>query len=389
MASQHIVAPASPGLFGRWRGIGDDHRGRRRGRRQDHRCARRTPVRGNDRGDGRPVGLRRRPTRPVSGAARRRPCDGRRARRARRDRTRATRASGSSSRPRPGSSTSTTSRRPRTRAASPAAAYAEPLLDRDSPYSIAPLARSIVALRAGHAAAPRGLPDRRRRAWAAYGPDMIEAQGDFNRPWLVGSFGTEILPAIPDDPRATHRGPAGARRRRRLRRRLGGDRDRRAPTRRCPSTVSISTHRRSRSPARTPATPVSPTGSHSQVRDAADPTAGRRTTSRSIIEAVHDMSQPVEVLAAIRADARPGRRRAHRRREDRGRVHRAGRRRERMFYGYSILSCLPAAMTEQPTAATGTVMRADTLRRLGIEARVPRTSSASTSPSSTRSASTG
>ncbi|TMA90907.1 MAG: class I SAM-dependent methyltransferase [Deltaproteobacteria bacterium] len=34
-------------------------------------------------------------------------------------------------------------------------------------------------------------------SWAHYGPDMIEAQGDFNRPWLVGSFGTEILPAIP------------------------------------------------------------------------------------------------------------------------------------------------------------------------------------------------
>ena len=41
---------------------------------------------------------------------------------------------------------------------------------------------------------------------------------------------------------------------------------------------------------------------------------------------------------------------------------------ERLYYGFSILTCLPAAMTERPTAAIGTVMRADTMRRLGSEA---------------------
>ena len=35
---------------------------------------------------------------------------------------------------------------------------------------------------------------------------------------------------------------------------------------------------------------------------------------------------------------------------------------ERMYYGFSLLTCLPAAMTARPTAATGTVMRADTFR---------------------------
>jgi hypothetical protein len=41
---------------------------------------------------------------------------------------------------------------------------------------------------------------------------------------------------------------------------------------------------------------------------------------------------------------------------------------ERFFYGFSILTCLPAAMTERPTAAIGTVIRADTMARLGREA---------------------
>ena len=35
---------------------------------------------------------------------------------------------------------------------------------------------------------------------------------------------------------------------------------------------------------------------------------------------------------------------------------------ERIYYGFSLFTCLPAAMTERPTAGTGTVMRADTMR---------------------------
>ena len=42
--------------------------------------------------------------------------------------------------------------------------------------------------------------------------------------------------------------------------------------------------------------------------------------------------------------------------------------RERLYYGFSIFTCLPAAMTERPTAATGTLLRADTMQRLGSEA---------------------
>jgi hypothetical protein len=41
---------------------------------------------------------------------------------------------------------------------------------------------------------------------------------------------------------------------------------------------------------------------------------------------------------------------------------------ERYMYGFSILHCLPVGMVEQPSAATGTVMRAATLRRYAEEA---------------------
>ncbi len=41
---------------------------------------------------------------------------------------------------------------------------------------------------------------------------------------------------------------------------------------------------------------------------------------------------------------------------------------ERMMYGWSFLHCLPVGMNEKPSAETGTVMRADTLRRYASDA---------------------
>jgi hypothetical protein len=38
------------------------------------------------------------------------------------------------------------------------------------------------------------------------------------------------------------------------------------------------------------------------------------------------------------------------------------------MYGASVLICLPAGMSEQPSAGTGTVMRPDTLRGYAAEA---------------------
>src|SRR6266850_2261945 len=67
-------------------------------------------------------------------------------------------------------------------------AYADALTNPDSPWSIAPFARSMVAL---GRVMPELLDAYRSGGgvdWTVYGPDMIEAQGDFNRPWLRGSF---------------------------------------------------------------------------------------------------------------------------------------------------------------------------------------------------------
>ena len=41
---------------------------------------------------------------------------------------------------------------------------------------------------------------------------------------------------------------------------------------------------------------------------------------------------------------------------------------ERLLYSFSTLHCLPVGMADQPTAATGTVMRPDTVRRYALDA---------------------
>jgi hypothetical protein len=41
---------------------------------------------------------------------------------------------------------------------------------------------------------------------------------------------------------------------------------------------------------------------------------------------------------------------------------------ERLMYGWSVLHCLPVGMAEQPSAATGTVMRSETMRGYATEA---------------------
>jgi hypothetical protein len=41
---------------------------------------------------------------------------------------------------------------------------------------------------------------------------------------------------------------------------------------------------------------------------------------------------------------------------------------ERLMYGWSIVHCLPVAMADQPSAAIGTVIRADTVRALATAA---------------------
>jgi 2-polyprenyl-3-methyl-5-hydroxy-6-metoxy-1,4-benzoquinol methylase len=78
-----------------------------------------------------------------------------------------------------------------------------------------------------------------------------------------------------------------------------------------------------------------------------------------VFEAIHDLARPVEALAAMRGlggtvivmDERTG-----------------DPEHDRLLYGFSLFCCLPTGMSETPSAATGTVMRPETMRRYAREA---------------------
>jgi len=99
-----------------------------------------------------------------------------------------------------------------------------------------------------------------------------------------------------------------------------------------------------------------------ELRDAAS-LSGAGYDLATMFEMVHDLARPVDALRAARDAVAPD-----------GLVlvadepvaeayaGNASEEVDRRFYGYSLLHCLPASMTEPGSAATGTVMRPDTLR---------------------------
>ena len=98
-------------------------------------------------------------------------------------------------------------------------------------------------------------------------------------------------------------------------------------------------------------------------RDAADAAFAERFDLVTIFEALHDMPRPVDVLRTVGgmlnrdAFVLIGDERT----EDSFTAP-AGER-ERLYYGFSVMSCLPSGMVGTDPAGTGTLMRPDTLRR--------------------------
>ena len=244
-------------------------------------------------------------------------------------------------------------------------AYVEPLLDRDSLNSIAPLARLLVP---AAVVMPRLLEAYRSGggvAWADYGDDLWQSQGDFNRPLFLHQLAQEFLPQIADVHAALERGARVADiacgvgwssiaiAKGYAKSRVDGfDLDDRA----------IATARRLAADAG-----VADRVTY-HVRDAADPAHKGQYDLVTIFEAVHDLSRPVETLRAMREMLAVGgtalvmdERVAESFTAPADDV-------ERLMYAASLLICLPNGLAEQPSVATGTVMRPDTLRQYATAA---------------------
>jgi len=104
------------------------------------------------------------------------------------------------------------------------------------------------------------------------------------------------------------------------------------------------------------------------VTDASGPDMTGRFDLVTIFEALHDMSRPVDALRAARGllDRSGSVVIADELVEDEFTAPASDL--ERYHYGWSVVACLPGAMGDAGTAATGAVMRPATLRRYAQEA---------------------
>ncbi|MFE9403402.1 class I SAM-dependent methyltransferase [Streptomyces sp. NPDC006530] len=105
-----------------------------------------------------------------------------------------------------------------------------------------------------------------------------------------------------------------------------------------------------------------------EVRDAADRELAGRYDLVCVFDALHDMARPVEVLRSCRALLAPGGSVLLMEPNVGERFTAPAPETERFQYAVSLLHCLPVGMAEQPSAATGTVMRPGTVRAYASEA---------------------
>jgi 2-polyprenyl-3-methyl-5-hydroxy-6-metoxy-1,4-benzoquinol methylase len=240
-------------------------------------------------------------------------------------------------------------------------AYAEPLVDADSPSYIAPLARQALgmlrplpqlvdAFRTGE-----GIP------YPDYGDDTREGIAELNRAMFINDLGPNWFGAVPAlDSRLRSPGARVAD--------LGcGTGWSGIAIARAYPQAFVDGFDLDAASIETATANAASEGLGDRVRffvrDASDPRLDGGYDVVTIFEALHDMARPVEALATARrlladggmvivADERVAEQFAA-----------PGDDLERLMYGYSVVHCLAVGRADHETpAATGTVMRPDTLR---------------------------
>ena len=244
--------------------------------------------------------------------------------------------------------------------------YVGVLVDPVSLDLMAPLARMVAAAMGRLPALVEAYRTGEGIGWEEYGDDMREGQAAFNRPALTRLLGTEWLPSITD-----------------LHARLQATPPARILDVACGegwSSIALATAYPSARVVGVDLDAPSIEAARRNARDAglaerlqfrhADAASleGERFDAALIVEAVHDMANPVPVLAAIRRALTPEGSLIVVDERVAESFTAPGDDVERFMYGWSITTCLPDGRSRLPSVATGTVMRASTLRRYATEA---------------------
>jgi SAM-dependent methyltransferase len=247
------------------------------------------------------------------------------------------------------------------------AGYAEVLLEGGSLNHMAPMAQLVVACTLPIHAVLEAFRTGEGVPYADYGADLHEGQARFTQPLFDNLLASDWFPAVPTihdrlngDPPARVADVA-----------CGLGRSSIAIARGYPKVtvdgIDLDQASIARAEQLLPASGVEDRVAF-HCRDAADPELSGRYDLVTIFEALHDMSYPVEVLRTARGLLADGghmlvadEKTAERFALDAGDV-------ERLYYGFSVLHCLPVGMVGENAAGTGTVMREDTVRGYAEEA---------------------
>ncbi len=244
--------------------------------------------------------------------------------------------------------------------------HAAVLVDPTSLNQMAPLARMVAAAFGRLPALVEAYRSGDGVGWEAYGADMREGQAGMNRPAFTHLLGSEWMPAIPD-----------------LHARLLAEPPARVLDVACGEGWSTIALALAYPKARVLGVDLDAPSIEAARQRAADAGLGtdrlefRHADAANlagpfdaalIVEAVHDMSDPVAVLAAVRSSLANDASLIVADEKVAERFDPPGDELERFMYGWSITTCLPDGRSRTPSVATGTVMRPDTLRRYAGEA---------------------
>jgi len=244
--------------------------------------------------------------------------------------------------------------------------HAAVLVEPESLNLMAPLSRMMVGALAQLPALVEAYRTGDGIGWEGYGPDMRDGQAAFNRPAFTHLLGREWLPAIDD-----------------LHARLEADPPARVADVACGEGWSSIAIARAYPKARVVGIDLDAPSVEAARRHAVEAGIGDDLEFRNgdaaalndgpydaamIIEAVHDMANPVPVLRAVREALVPGGSLVVIDERVAESFTAPGDDLERFMYGWSITTCLPDGRSRSPSVATGTVMRPDTLRRYASEA---------------------
>jgi 2-polyprenyl-3-methyl-5-hydroxy-6-metoxy-1,4-benzoquinol methylase len=243
----------------------------------------------------------------------------------------------------------------------------EALLEETSLNYVAPFGKFVAAVAKPLDAVLEAFRTGEGVPYADYGKDLHEGQAAFTRPMFENLLGSEWLPAIPEvherlqsDPPARVADVA-----------CGEGYSTLAIARAYPNVTvdGIDVDGASIAAAREH---LAGSGLADRVtfhhRDAADPALESSYDLVYMHESLHDMSYPVEVLRACRGLLAEGGSVVIGDERVADAFTAPGDEIERLYYGFSILHCLPVGMVGEGAAGTGTVMRADTVRRYAEEA---------------------